>query len=57
MPSYLLYRGSAKRDPEPSSFSRESRIPNFYHRYPEYWRFLSTFRILAQIFSIPFPGR
>lgn len=24
---------------------------------PEYWRFLSTFRILAQIFSIPFPGR
>ena len=45
--------GSGKGCPDPAFplLSRESRIPNLCHRYPEY-RFLSKSRIRAQISEI-----
>ena len=46
--------GSGKGCPDPAFplLSRESRIPNLCHRYPEY-RFLSKSRIRAQISENP----
>ena len=46
--------GSGKGCPDPAFplHSRESRIPNFCHRHPEY-RFLSKSRIRAQILENP----
>ena len=46
--------GSGKGCPDPAFplLSRESRIPNLYHCYPEY-RFLSKSRIRAQISENP----
>ena len=58
LPYYFTFcnydMGSGKGCPDPAFplLSRESRIPNLCHRYPEY-RFLSKSRIRAQISENP----
>ena len=58
LPYYFTFcnydMGSGKGCPNPAFplLSRESRIPNLCHRYPEY-RFLSKSRIRAQISENP----